>query len=273
MAKKAKKVGLFDLIMMIASLIGIVMAIIGISLPFYGTFYLFDQQLVTWSAVSSTVSIVLVQTFAIISVVLTVLYSLLKWVRFGGLAEFIFAIISIICAILVAVFSAVLGANLNEIFGISIFEEIIGSNFKTSVAPYLIMTGGLLSSLAWIFSYLFSPKMKREGILEKILWKDAENKVRQIQYEQSAEQKLQEMLSKIVSAQIIGRYTVTDQRDRLKKGIFGAFLAGTAGSIIGAMSANGHMVTTFLVSYSDGSKETWDVPEGTPLYQQLLQYC
>lgn len=257
-------------IAMVAAGIGLVLAIIGICLPFYGTYNLFDQRLVF----PSTVSIELVRTFAIISVVLTALYALLTLARFGGFAEFVFAIIAVICAILVAVFSAVLGANINEIVEIwkILFEESSNLNFTMSGAPYLIMTGGLFSSLAWIFSYIFI-KMKRVGIVERVLQKNMENKVRQIQYAQTVEQELQEKLSKIKSTQIIGRYTVTDQRDRLKKGIFGAFLAGTAGSIIGAMSAKGHMVTTFLVSYSDGSKETWDVPEGTPLYQQLLQYC
>ena len=109
-------------IAMVAAGIGLVLAIIGICLPFYGTHNLFDQRLVLFP---STVSIELVRTFAIISVVLTALYALLTLARFGGFAEFVFAIIAVICAILVAVFSAVLGANINEIVEIwkILFEE------------------------------------------------------------------------------------------------------------------------------------------------------
>ena len=89
MAKKAKKVGLFDIIMIIASAIGLVLAVIGLCVPFFAqvtdsivgggteTIGLFADFEELEALMEGDLTIAVVQAFAIISLIVTALASVL----------------------------------------------------------------------------------------------------------------------------------------------------------------------------------------------------
>ena len=115
--KKAKKIGLFDGLMMLMALVGLVLAVVGICIPFFTknttvlngekvtNFGLFDDYAAIELAMEEGgLTIGLVQAFAIVSLVLTVLATLivilgkLGILRFKGILKLIFAILVIVSA-------------------------------------------------------------------------------------------------------------------------------------------------------------------------------
>lgn len=166
--KKAKKLGLFGLIFLIASVVGLILAVVGICIDFFtasllgqsGGMTLFEEGLA-----DGGVPIALVQAFAIISLALTAIACIITVlgsfgvIRVGGLAKFIGAALVIVVAVLVIVFAATWASEfvpsddaLGGILG------GIADAAKYSVAPaagaYLVMIGGVVSGASMLLAKL-----------------------------------------------------------------------------------------------------------------------
>lgn len=169
MAKKAKKVGLFDIIMIIASAIGLVLAVIGLCVPFFAqvtdsivgggteTIGLFADFEALEALMEGDLTIAVVQAFAIISLIVTALASVLVifgklgFIKVGFLTRLIFAIVTVVLAVLVVVFAATYAAQspLNLDVG-----ELGSTSFVASAGAYLMMVGGIVSGVSLFLSKL-----------------------------------------------------------------------------------------------------------------------
>lgn len=170
MAKKKKtKIGLFDLLMMIMALVGLVLAVVGMFIPFFSQVTevlgnkktvntgLFDDYELLESVMDGNLTIGLVQAFVIASVVLTalatavVLLGKLGVLRFKGLVKLLFAVLVIVIAALVITFAATYAAQspLNVDAG-----DIAGTAFIPASGAYLVMAGGVVSGVALLVSKL-----------------------------------------------------------------------------------------------------------------------
>lgn len=169
MANKAKKVGLLDLIKMIAAAVGLVLAVVGLCVPFFAqvtdsivgggteTFGLFADFEGLEALMDGGLTVGVVQAFAIISLIVTLLASVLVilgklgFVRVGFLTRLIFAIVTVVLAVLVVVFAASYAAQspLNGDVG------ALGSTaFVASAGAYLMMVGGIVSGVSLFLSKL-----------------------------------------------------------------------------------------------------------------------
>lgn len=168
--KKAKKIGLFDLLMILMAAVGLVLAVVGICVPFFTqttstalgdpepvNMGLFDDYELLEAVMDGSLTIALVRAFAIISLVLTVIAAALvilgKFgvIRFKGLFKLLFAILVIVIAALVVTFAATYAAQspLNADAG------VLGStSFLASTGAYLVMAGGVVSGVALLVSKL-----------------------------------------------------------------------------------------------------------------------
>ena len=161
--------------MMLAALVGLVLAIVGICVDFFELkslesvfrFKLFDE----WLAEGSDFPVAAVQAFAIISLILTALAAALVVLgklgvlRFKGLLKLLFAVLVIAVAALVITFAATYTnqydpnawANDNGGF-IGGFVGNVADWTKTSLAPaagaYLVMAGGIVTGVSLLLSRL-----------------------------------------------------------------------------------------------------------------------
>ena len=169
MANKAKKVGLLDLIKMIAAAVGLVLAVVGLCVPFFAqvtdsivgggteTFGLFADFEGLEALMDGGLTVGVVQAFAIISLIVTALASVLVilgklgFIKVGFLTRLIFAIVTVVLAVLVVVFAATYAAQspLNGDAG------ALGSTaFVASAGAYLMMAGGIVSGVSLFLSKL-----------------------------------------------------------------------------------------------------------------------
>ena len=159
--KKAKKLGLFGLIFLIASVVGLILAVVGICIDFFtasllghsGGMALFEEGLA-----DGGVPIALVQAFAIISLALTAIACIITVlgsfgvINVGGLAKFIGAALVIVFAATWASEFVPSDDALGGILG------GIADAAKYSVAPaagaYLVMVGGVVSGASMLLAKL-----------------------------------------------------------------------------------------------------------------------
>ena len=162
--KKAKKLGLFGLIFMLASIVGLVLAVVGLCIDFFTVsalgrssgLVLFEEGLA-----DGGVPIALVQAFAIISLALTAIACIITVlgsfgvIKVGGLAKFIGAALVIVLAVLVIVFAATWASEFVPSDGIL---GGIADAAKYSVAPaagaYLMMVGGIVTGASMLLAKL-----------------------------------------------------------------------------------------------------------------------
>ena len=168
--KKAKRIGLFDMLMMIMAAVGLVLAVVGICIPFFTmnttvlngenvtNFGLFDDYAAIELAMEEGgLTIGLVQAFAIVSLVLTVLATLivilgkLGILRFKGILKLIFAILVIVIAALVITFAATYASQ--YVISGSI-GSLAGNSFNAGTGAYFVMAGGVVAGVALLVSKL-----------------------------------------------------------------------------------------------------------------------
>ncbi len=166
--KKAKKLGLFGLIFMIASVVGLILAVVGLCVDFFESSLtvvgetrsegsgLFEDYSVIEATMDGDMKIVLVQVFAIISLVLTALACLitvcgsLGIVRVGGLAKIIGVVLVIVMAVLVIVFAATYAGQVPTLDG----GDLGGTNFAPAAGAYLMMVGGIVTGASMLLAKL-----------------------------------------------------------------------------------------------------------------------
>lgn len=166
--KKAKKLGLFGLIFMIASVVGLILAVVGLCIDFFeysGTAFgatsasgkgLFEDYSVIEATMDGDMKIVLVQVFAIISLVLTALACLitvcgsLGIVRVGGLAKIIGVVLVIVMAVLVIVFATTYAGQVPTLD----IGDLGGTNFAPAAGAYLMMVGGIVTGASMLLAKL-----------------------------------------------------------------------------------------------------------------------
>ncbi len=171
MAKKKKtKIGFSDLLMMIMAFVGLVLAVVGICVPFFSqgaqTVFadaelfnkkLFDDYSRIEHFMNGSLTIGLVQGFAIASLALTALATItvilgkFGVIKFKGIVKLISAIIVIVIAALVITFAASYAAQ----FSGNVDGGELGSmSFIASTGAYLVMAGGVVSGVALLVSRL-----------------------------------------------------------------------------------------------------------------------
>ena len=174
MAKKKNKIGLFDLLMMLMALVGLVLAVVGICIPFFRLNVLGQSEgikLFAEGLADGDFPIATVQAFAIVSLVLTalatalVILGKLGVLRFKGLIKLLFAIVVIVIAALVITFAATYAAqydptSIGEGAG-GILGGILGGiadaadvSFVAATGAYLVMAGGVVAGVALLVSKL-----------------------------------------------------------------------------------------------------------------------
>ena len=63
-----------------------------------------------------------------------------------------------------------------------------------------------------------------------------------------------------------------DTGSTIARGVAGAWIAGDAGAIVGASTGKMNDFTTFLIIYSDDSRETNEVQNGSEMYNHYIKY-
>ena len=174
MAKKKNKIGLFDLLMMLMALVGLVLAVVGICIPFFRLNVLGQSEgikLFAEGLADGDFPIATVQAFAIVSLVFTaiaaalVLLGKLGVIRFKGLFKLLLAIATIVFAALVITFAATyaaqydltsIGNNAGGIFGgiLGGLADLTDASFVAAFGAYLVMGGGVVSGVALLVSRL-----------------------------------------------------------------------------------------------------------------------
>ncbi len=170
MARKSKKVGLLDIVKMLAAAVGLVLAVVGLCIPFFAQV---TQSIVGDNTVSlglfedyealeavmkeGGLTIGVVQAFAIVSLIFTVLASALvilgklNIIHMGTFVKLIFAIATIVFAALVITFAATYAGQspLNLDGG-----EFGSTAFVAAAGAYLMTAGGVVSGVTLILSKL-----------------------------------------------------------------------------------------------------------------------
>ena len=89
------------------------------------------------------------------------------------------------------------------------------------------------------------------------------------------EKKLLELTERknlIEKTKIINTSSVKNSKEAFNRGVTGAVLFGIPGAIIGSNSAKHISITTFLIIYKDGHRETDEVLNGSRFYNFYLQF-
>lgn len=66
--------------------------------------------------------------------------------------------------------------------------------------------------------------------------------------------------------------TTAKKDNAVTRGVVGGLLFGVAGAVVGATTGHEKVYTTFLVIYTDGSRESVEVENGSKLYDLYLQH-
>lgn len=158
-------------------------------------------------------------------------------------------------------------------FGLSIVMLIVSQCVNYEIAlPILtvaeicigIGAGGLfLELIAFIIYCNVSPTMAAERKKD-----EGEREARLKKLQEREEWKLYN----ITKTAIIHTATKKDNNDTLKRGVVGGWLFGTTGAIVGTATGKETEYTTFLIIYSDDSRETKEVENGSALYNHYIQY-
>lgn len=166
--KKTKKLGLFGLIFLLAALVGLVLAVVGLCIDFFESSVnivgeggakgkgLFDDYKVEELLMEGDLTIALVQAFAIISVILTALGCLitvcgsLGIVRVSGLAKILGVALIVAVAVLVVVFAATYAGQVPSIDA----GDLGGAEFAPAAGAYLVMVGGIVTGASMLLARL-----------------------------------------------------------------------------------------------------------------------
>lgn len=76
----------------------------------------------------------------------------------------------------------------------------------------------------------------------------------------------------IKKAVIVATRVAKDSDSAIMRGIVGEALIGTSGAVIGTSTAKQKQFTTFLLVYEDDARETKEVENGSPLYQEYINH-
>ena len=166
---KAKKVGLLDLIKMVAAAVGLVLAVVGLCVPFFAqvttsivgdntqTVGLFGDYEALEALMEGGITIVVIQSIAIISLIFTVFASVLVIlgklgiIRMGAIVKLIFAVVTVVLAVLVMSLAVAYAAHspLNQDGG-----SLGSTSFVAAAGAYLMMAGGIVSGVTLVLSKL-----------------------------------------------------------------------------------------------------------------------
>lgn len=166
---KAKKVGLLDLIKMVAAAVGLVLAVVGLCVPFFAqvttsivgdntqTVGLFGDYEALEALMEGGITIVVIQSIAIISLIFTVFASVLVIfgklgiIRMGAIVKLIFAVVTVVLAVLVMSLAVAYAAQ----SPLNLDGGSLGStSFVAAAGAYLMMAGGIVSGVTLVLSKL-----------------------------------------------------------------------------------------------------------------------
>lgn len=166
---KAKKVGLLDLIKMVAAAVGLVLAVVGLCVPFFAqvttsivgdntqTVGLFGDYEALEELMEGGITIVVIQSIAIISLIFTVFASVLVIlgklgiIRMGAIVKLIFAVVTVVLAVLVMSLAVAYAAQ----SPLNLDGGSLGStSFVAAAGAYLMMAGGIVSGVTLVLSKL-----------------------------------------------------------------------------------------------------------------------
>lgn len=139
----------------------------------------------------------------------------------------------------------------------------------------LILIGGIVLGIGFAFAIicfilyrvLIPKNVKADRELKK---KEALERQERIQreFEEHEEWKRTHIKKAVIVATRVGK----DNSNAIIRGIVGDALAGTSGAVIGTSTAKQKQFTTFLLVYEDDTRETKEVENGSPLYQEYINH-
>ena len=98
------------------------------------------------------------------------------------------------------------------------------------------------------------------------------NKKQFDEYQKQTEQLERWKLDNIKKTAIVHTSSKKDAGSTIARGVVGAWVAGDAGAIVGASTGKMKDFTTFLIIYSDDSRETREVENGSTMYNLYIKY-
>lgn len=130
----------------------------------------------------------------------------------------------------------------------------------TSYILFGVCGGGLLlDAIAYILYLKYSTEEKRKK-------KEAED-AKKIEEEREEWKR-----THIKKAVIVATRVAKDSDSAIMRGVVGVALIGTSGAVIGTSTAKQKQFTTFLLVYEDDTRETKEVENESPLYQEYINY-
>ncbi|MCI8488109.1 MAG: hypothetical protein HFE36_05325 [Clostridia bacterium] len=128
---------------------------------------------------------------------------------------------------------------------------------------YIGGIGLILTLIAFGLYSTFSPTLIAER----------EKNKKQLEEHQKEVQQLENWkLNNIKKTMIVHTSSKKDTGSTIARGVAGAWIGGNAGAIVGASTGKTNNFTTFLIVYSDDSRETREIQNGSELYNIYIKY-
>lgn len=158
-------------------------------------------------------------------------------------------------------------------FGIVLILCINSENKDYTTTNHLLDTGLVLAYIGGIGLILTLIALALYCTFSPTLIAEREKNKKQLEENQKQTEELENWkLNNIKKTVIVHISSKKDTGSTIARGVAGAWIAGDAGAIVGASTGKMNDFTTFLIIYSDDSRETNEVQNGSELYNHYIKY-
>lgn len=138
----------------------------------------------------------------------------------------------------------------------------------TLIGGIVLGVGFAFAIICFILYRVLMPKsVKSERELKKKETLENQERMKR-EFNEREEWKRTHIKKAVIVATRVGK----DNGNAIIRGIVGDALAGTSGAVIGTSTAKQKQFTTFLLVYEDDTRETKEVENDSPLYQEYINY-
>ena len=158
-------------------------------------------------------------------------------------------------------------------FGIALILGISSENKDYTTTIPLLDTGLVFAYIGGIGLILTFLAFVLYCICSPTLIAQREKNKKQLETELKQAMQLENWkLNNIKKTIIVHTSSKKDTGSTIARGVAGAWIAGDAGAIVGASTGKMNDFTTFLIIYSDDSRETHEVQNGSEMYNHYIKY-
>lgn len=139
----------------------------------------------------------------------------------------------------------------------------------------LILIGGIVLGIGFAFAiicYILYRVLMPKNVKADRELKKKEALERQERMKREFEEREEWKRTHIKKAVIVATRVGKDNGSAIIRGVVGDALIGTSGAVIGTSTAKQKQFTTFLLVYEDDTRETKEVENGSPLYQEYINH-